>query len=117
MTRVAIVGSWRRTDREAVEACVAALAPGSIVISGGCRGVDCWAAEAARRRGLDLVEHRPDLAGVRSRSHAAGRYYARNQRIVDDVDRVFAFPAADRTGGTEDTIRRALAAGKPVEVR
>ena len=39
-----------------------------------------------------------------------------NQRIVDDSDRVIAFVALDRTGGTEDTIRRAERAGKPVEV-
>jgi hypothetical protein len=47
----------------------------------------------------------------------ADRYYARNQRIVDDSDLIVAFVAPDRTGGTEDTIRRAKRAGKPVEVR
>jgi hypothetical protein len=36
---------------------------------------------------------------------------------VDDSDRIIAFVAADRTGGTEDTIRRAKRAGKPVELR
>jgi hypothetical protein len=29
-----------------------------------------------------------------------------------DADRIIAFPAADRTGGTEDTIRRAVRAAK-----
>lgn len=48
---------------------------------------------------------------------AAQRHYDRNQRIIDDCDRVIAFAASDRTGGTEDTIRRAGRAGKPVEVR
>ena len=52
-----------------------------------------------------------------TRWQAADRYYARNQRIVDDSDRVIAFVAPDRTGGTEDTIRWAVRAGKPVEVR
>jgi hypothetical protein len=50
-------------------------------------------------------------------STAAGCFYRRNQRLVDDSDRVIAFVAPDRTGGTEDTIRRATRAGKPVEVR
>jgi hypothetical protein len=31
--------------------------------------------------------------------------------------RIIAFVAPDRTGGTEDTIRRAERAGKPVELR
>lgn len=44
---------------------------------------------------------------VRARWQAAERFYARNQRIVDDTDLVIAFVAPDRTGGTEDTIRRA----------
>ena len=30
---------------------------------------------------------------------------------------IIAFVTPDRTGGTEDTIRRAVRAGKPVEVR
>ena len=117
MTRIAIIGSRRRTDRGTVEACVAELPAGSIVISGGSRGVDCWVADAARRRGLEVIEHRPDLAGARNYGDAAGRYHQRNQRIVDTADRIFAFPAADRTGGTEDTIRRAAKARKPVELR
>jgi hypothetical protein len=47
----------------------------------------------------------------------SNRYYARNQVIVTDSDRIIAFVAPDRTGGTEDTIRRAERAAKPVEVR
>jgi hypothetical protein len=48
---------------------------------------------------------------------ASRRALLRNQRIVDDSDLIIAFIAPDRTGGTEDTIRRAMRAGKPVEVR
>lgn len=96
---------------------MAELPAGAVVVSGGCRGVDSWAADAARRRGLQVVEHLPDLDGVRNRGEAAGRYYARNQQIVDDCDRVIAFPSADRSGGTEDAIRRAEKAGKPIDLR
>lgn len=121
--RVAIVGSRRRTDRATVEAAVAELPPYgpdgvTVVVSGGAKGPDTWAAEAARAQGYPVVVHRPDLLdGLRGRWDAAQRYYARNQRVVDDCDRVIAFPAADRSGGTEDTIRRAVKAGKPVEIR
>ena len=45
------------------------------------------------------------------------RYYERNQRIVNESDLIVAFLAPNRTGGTEDTIRRAKRADKPVEVR
>jgi YspA, cpYpsA-related SLOG family len=115
--RVGIVGSRRRTDRQAVDACVAELGPKTVVITGGANGPDRWAEEAARARGLEVVVYNPDLGGVRTRWQAAERFYARNQRIVDDSDMVIAFVAPDRTGGTEDTIRRAVRAGKLVEVR
>jgi predicted Rossmann fold nucleotide-binding protein DprA/Smf involved in DNA uptake len=115
--RVAIVGSRRCLDRAAVEACVASLPVGTIVVSGGCRGPDSWAAIAAASRGLEVVVHSADLHGVRSRGEATRRFYDRNQAVVDNSDRVVAFPAPDHKGGTEDTIRRALKAGKLVELR
>jgi hypothetical protein len=61
--------------------------------------------------------HAPDLNGVHVYWAATERYYARNQAIVDESDKIIAFVAPDRTGGTEDTIRRARRAGKPVELR
>jgi len=117
MKRVAIVGSRRRTDRGAVEAEVARLADGTVVVSGGARGPDSWAAAAAISRGLEVKVHPPKLVAVRCFSDAVRGYYARNQAIVDDCDWVIAFPSDDRHGGTEDTIRRALRAGKPVHIR
>ena len=112
-----MVGSRRRTDRETIEAAVGGLPPGTVVVTGGAEGPDRWAEHAARTSGLEVTVHRPELHGVRARWQAAERFYARNQRIVDDSDLVIAFVAPDRTGGTEDTIRRAVRAGKPVEVR
>jgi YspA, cpYpsA-related SLOG family len=117
MSRIAIVGSRRRTDRAAVEAAVAELPAGTIVVSGGCRGVDTWAAEAASARGLAVVEHRPDIHGVRNRGDAVRRYHARNRRIAADCDWMIAFPAPDRTGGTENAIAQACRLGKPIEIR
>jgi hypothetical protein len=115
--RIGIVGSRRRTDRQGVEACIAEIAPETVVVTGGAIGPDRWAEQAARARGLGVVIHKPDLEEARTRWQATKRYYARNQAIVDDSDRIIAFVAPDRRGGTEDTIRRAMRAGKPVEVR
>jgi predicted Rossmann fold nucleotide-binding protein DprA/Smf involved in DNA uptake len=117
VVRIGIVGSRRRTDRQAIEACISELAAETVVITGAARGPDRWAEEAARARGLVVVVHKPDLDGALTRWQASDCCYARNQCIVDDSDTVIAFVAPDRTGGTEDTIRRAVRAGKPVEVR
>jgi hypothetical protein len=112
-----MVGSRRRTDRETIEAAVGGLPLGTVVVTGAARGPDRWAEQAARTRGFEVIVHRPDLHGVHARWQAAERFYARNQRIVDDSDLVIAFATPDRTGGTEDTIRRAVRAGKLVELR
>lgn len=118
MTRVAIVGSRRRTDLANVEAAVAELPADTVVVSGKCAGPDIWAAAAARRRGLEVVEHEPDLPPTGSPRWMFTRaYHARNQVVVDDCDRVIALVAPNRKGGTEGTIRRALAAGKQVDIR
>ena len=88
-----------------------------MVITGGAEGPDRWAEQAARARGIEVVVYLPDLDGVQARWQAAERFYSRNQRIVDNSDMLIAFVMPDRTGGTENTIRRAVRAGKPVEVR
>lgn len=112
--RIAIVGSRRRTDRHTVIDYVNALPASAAIISGGARGPDTWARDAAKARGLPYVEHLPDLNSVRNKGEATRRYYSRNQKVVDDCDLLVALVAPDRRGGTEDTIRRASAAGKPV---
>jgi hypothetical protein len=115
--RIGVVGSRRRTDRQTIEAAIDHLPIGTVVVTGAATGPDRWAEEAARTRGLQVIVHRPDFNQVHARWHATERCYARNQCIADDVDLLIAFVAPDRTGGTEDTIRRAVRAGKLVEVR
>jgi predicted Rossmann fold nucleotide-binding protein DprA/Smf involved in DNA uptake len=114
--RVGIVGSRRRTDREAVERFVRSLPPGTVVVSGGAIGPDSWAESAAREAGLPVLIFRPDLSGVQGYGESVGRYYARNQQIVDASDEIVAFVSADRKGGTEDTIRRAQKRGLPITI-
>jgi predicted Rossmann fold nucleotide-binding protein DprA/Smf involved in DNA uptake len=95
---------------------VRALPSDAVVVSGGCRGIDSWAAEAARAAGLRVEELLPDLSGVRSRGEAARRYHDRNTLVAQACDELIALVANDRKGGTEDTVRKAVAAGKPVTI-
>jgi hypothetical protein len=115
--RLAIIGSRKRTDPETVFAYVRQLPKGTVIVSGGADGPDTWASEAAAERGLECVVHRPDLTGVRSRGEASRRYHERNQRIIDDCDEVLALVDQSRKGGTEDAIKRAVKAGKPVTIK
>lgn len=89
MSRVGIVGHEAakftpETEAQARAAIRSLLAPGDVVISGGCHlgGIDIWAVEEARQMGLDVVEHLP-----KSRSWEGG-YKQRNLKIAHDSDRV-----------------------------
>lgn len=106
MLSIGIVGSRRRTDRESVVALVNALPEGTVVVSGGCRGVDSWAEQAARSRGLSVRIFKPDFTGFASLSYydKCERYYARNREIVKASDFVFAFVSIGGKGGTENTL-------------
>lgn len=108
--RVAIVGSREWSDLERVRSHVRGLPAGTIVVSGGARGVDTAAEQAARERGLEVRVHRPDWA---RHGNAAG--VIRNGEIVADCTRVVAFWDG-RSRGTFDTLNRAHAAGLPVEI-
>jgi len=107
--RIAIVGSRRRLDREKVESLVNELPEDTIIISGGCMGVDTWAVEAAKKRGLEFIEHEPKKIDENaSYFEVVQTYYDRNYLIAEDAtDGIFAFPSEDRTGGTENTLKHA----------
>jgi hypothetical protein len=111
MTRaVAIVGSRSWPDLDRVRAVVDTLPEGTVVVSGGARGVDTAAWLAAQARGLRAVVH---LADWKKHGNAAG--VIRNTAIVESCDEVIAFWDGE-SRGTADTIRKARAAGKPVRV-
>lgn len=115
-----LVGSRFRPCREDVEAFVAALPEGSIVISGGAKGVDRWAETAARKRGLTVVSHRPKFDPGMSSHQYVGELMARNTLIAQEADRIVAWPQEPvdpGRGGTWDTIRKARGLGRPVEIR
>jgi hypothetical protein len=80
-----------------------------IVLSGGARGVDRCAVEAARARGLRFLEYKADWN--RDGRYPAGRI--RNQRVAEDCDRMVAFWDG-RSTGTHDAWQRALDLRRPL---
>ena len=115
--RIGIVGSRRWHSREAVEELVNVLPLDCTIVSGGCRGVDTWAVDAAKARGIETVEYLPSLPEVGSPPWAYTKaYHARNKQIAEGVDVLYAFVAEDRKGGTENTIKHAMKLGVRVEV-
>jgi phosphoribosylpyrophosphate synthetase len=115
MNAIGIVGARAFTALDLVDKFVSVLPAESVVVSGGANGVDNRAAKVAGVRGLKTVVHLPDLSGCKTRHEFTERYYARNQRIVDNVDMLVAFTDKD-SGGTWDTVKRALRAGLRVEI-
>lgn len=82
-----------------------------VVVSGGAIGVDRAAAQAARARGLTVVEHLPDYMTY-SREKAP---LERNTVLVADCTELAAFPSR-RSSGTWDAVRKAQKQGIPVTV-
>lgn len=111
---IGIVGSRRRAGNDDYLACRAAFMDvfrdGDRIVSGGCpAGGDHFAEIIARGMGLTITVHHADWRG---KGKAAG--FVRNTRIAEDADVLIALIAADRLGGTEDTIRKALKLNKQV---
>jgi len=112
MKTIGIVGSRRRNAPEDFQTCwntfVKIYEPGDKIVSGGCpQGGDSFAEIIAGKFGLSelnggLIIHRADWKRYGKR---AG--FIRNTDIAMDADVVIAIVASDRTGGTEDTIRKA----------
>jgi len=120
--RVAVVGSRERglpEDRIAVHDLIDTLPEGDIVVSGGCRGIDSWAVEFAKSRGMETMEFEPImLYKYPSYPQLVKAYYARNRLIVDNCDVVYAFPSIKGLkGGTRNTVEYAVKQGKPVMLK
>jgi hypothetical protein len=115
--KIAIIGSRRRTDKNSVIKLVNSLPSDACVISGGCRGVDSWAVQRAKERGLKTIVFRPNLTNLTDEWEVIRRFYARNKRIAEEADVIYAFVAPDRRGGTENTIKWAKQLNKKVILR
>lgn len=92
-----VVGSRKFNNRPLVETLVDRLPDKTVVVSGGCEGVDTWAVEQARPR-LGTIVYTP------KKKDKAG-FFARNQRIAVNSDFVYAFiPQGQMKSGAWNTI-------------
>lgn len=110
--RVGIVGSRDYPSKSDIASFVNKLPDGTEVISGGARGVDTWAVQAAEKRGLPTHVFHPN-----KHIPSPQRYFARNTQIVDRAWVIVAFSVTrdgtTPTRGTSDTLRKAEKAGIP----
>jgi hypothetical protein len=124
--RVGIVGSrpekwpskeWAKSAEKLVRQYVRQLPKEAVVVSGGAAGVDSWAVDEAKKRGLATKEHLIDKSGLppwpKGKGEFRKRAFERNQKIVDDVDWVVAVWTGE-SGGTLDTIEKATKAKLPL---
>jgi len=110
---IGIVGSRRRDTDEDYRRCLAVFEKvyrkGDRIVSGGCpKGGDKFAEIIAKAKGITIIIHYPDW----SQGRFAG--FSRNTDIAKDCTVLIAVVAEDRTGGTEDTVKKVLALGKQV---
>lgn len=126
--KIAIVGSRRRHNRKVqqqifciVEECMLDCGRKDEpfeVVSGGCMlGADIFARDAAHAYRVPYWEFPVDHSTpIEHKGEFAKRAYARNRLIAERADVIYAFVSADRTGGTENTIKHAKELGKTVFV-
>jgi hypothetical protein len=108
--RIAVIGSRKYPSAHAVKAFVEALSDDTIVVSGGAAGVDTWAEEAARDRGLKTLVFHANWDGL---GRKAGPI--RNAEIIANADKVVAF--WDRESrGTLNALVQARDAGLPITI-
>lgn len=110
---IGVVGSRRRNSNEDFSACenlvLKLFKEGDTLVSGGCPvGGDYFAEIIAKKYGMSITIHYPNW---NLGKHAG---LLRNTKIAEDCDILIALVADDRTGGAEDTIRKARALNKPV---
>ena len=113
MKTIGIVGTRRRDSgldkKKAHDAFMEIYEKGDRIVSGGCaKGGDRFADQFARSLGLTIITHYPNW----SKGKAAG--FMRNTDIARDCDVLIAVVSPDRSGGTEDTIKKTKKLGKKV---
>lgn len=110
--KIAIVGTRSASDYEAWKNVVLEFLPKntSMIVSGGAKGIDTFAARLAKEMGLPLLEFKPDY-----RKYGRGAPLVRNTEVVNASDYVLAFPSKD-SRGTLDAIAKARNARKILRV-
>ena len=88
--RIAVVGSRKYPNPQAVRDFIRELPSSTIVISGGASGVDAIAASEARKCRLKVLEYFPNPL-IQADIGFAAAAFARNERIVNQADEIVAF--------------------------
>jgi len=106
MKIIGIIGSRRRNHNNDFTKVAFAFRgvyeEGDRIVSGGCpKGGDHFAEIIAKSKDISILIHYPNWEKY---GKAAG--FVRNSFIAKDSDILIACVAKDRTGGTEDTIRK-----------
>lgn len=98
--RIAIIGSRNSGNTNFAEELEKRITfkAGDIIVSGGARGIDSFAARYASEHGLGLIEHLPDY-----QNNGRGATFIRNRKIVDSADLLIAFWDGE-SRGTKYTI-------------
>ncbi len=111
MKVIGIIGSRRRPSTSDLnltrDAFNKIYIVGDTIVSGGCpKGGDLFAEIIAKEQNIPIKIHKADWSLGR---HAG---FLRNTDIANDADVLIAVVAPDRTGGTEDTIKKYLKQNK-----
>lgn len=119
--RVAIVGSRDFPGEIVVREYVRMLPKDTVIVSGGARGVDSWAAEEAEKRGMPKPTIYPVSADglppyPLGRSEFRRRAFERNKKIALDCDWLVAFRSLGKSTGTDNTIGQCEANHVPYAV-
>ena len=110
--KIGIVGTRHRDSQEAYIAILKEFKKvykeGDMIVSGGCpKGGDRFAEFLAKAFQVPIIIYYAQWTKL---GKSAG--FARNSDIARESDVLIACVASDRTGGTEDTIRKYLKLGK-----
>jgi hypothetical protein len=120
--RIGIVGSRRRAEEadfnqvlNLLKSLREVFGNDLVVVSGACpKGADNHAKLVCTGLGIPIVEFPAKFQHVSGIENYAKAYYARNTAIAEFCERLYAQVADDRTGGTEDTVRKAINMGRSV---
>jgi hypothetical protein len=108
MKKIGIIGSRRRNsgiDQKAVrEKFFEIYEDGDWIVSGGCpQGGDRFAEKIAKDNGIPII-----IFYANWKKYGKGAGFMRNGDIAENSDFIIACVTEDRTGGTEDTIKKFL---------
>jgi hypothetical protein len=121
MKIIGIVGSRRRDAQEDFAACwnafIKIYEEGDKIVSGGCpQGGDRFAEIIAEKFGLTIENGSLIIYDADWKQYGKRAGFMRNTYIAEDADIIIAVVANDRTGGTEDTLKKAMKFHKKIVI-